>query len=129
MAIQGHLTRPARRIRRQRLAEERLRRGNTTIPTQQKIDALALLIHSSIQIVPFAADGNVSFVYPPRRANTACISIPSLLELGNLPNDPPQNRRVRDLDPTLRHHRHEISIAQPVGDVPADAKLNDVGVK
>jgi hypothetical protein len=41
---------------------------------------------------------------------------------------PRKNRRVRDPNAPLRHHRHEISIAQPVGDVPA-AKLNDVGVK
>src|ERR1017187_10846427 len=117
MAIQGHLARPSRRIRRQRLAEERLRRGYATIPTQQKINALALLIHSSIQVVPFAANGNVRLVSPPRRADAACMSIPSLLELEDIPNDPSQNCRVRDLDATLRHHRHEISISQPVGDV------------
>jgi hypothetical protein len=88
MAIQGHLARPSRRIRRQRLSEERLRRGYTAIPTQQKIDAFALLIHSSIQTVPFAANGNVRLVYPPRRADATSMPIPSLLELGNIPNDP-----------------------------------------
>ena len=57
------------------------------------------------------------------------MAIPTLLELGDIPNDPSQNRSVRDLDTTLRHYRHEISTAQPVGDVPAGAKLNDVGVE
>jgi hypothetical protein len=57
------------------------------------------------------------------------VPIPALLELGDIPNDPSQNRRVRDLDTTLRHHRDEISIAQPVGDVPADAKLDDVSIE
>src|SRR5665213_3486004 len=129
MAIQGYLARPSRRIRRQRLSEERLRGGYATIPTQQKIDAFALLIHGSIQVVPFAADGNVRLVYPPGRADAVCISIPSLLELGDITNHPSQNRRVRDRDTALCHHSHEISIAQPVGDVPANAKLNDVGVE
>src|ERR1017187_9224113 len=129
MAIQGHLARPTRRIRHQRLSEERLRRRYATIPTRQKIDALALLVYSSIQVVPFAANGDVRLVYPPRRTDAARVPIPALLELGDIPNDPSQNRRVRDLDTTLRHHRHEISVAQPVGDIPADAKLNDVGVE
>jgi hypothetical protein len=29
----------------------------------------------------------------------------------------------------LSHHRHEISITQPVGDVPAHAQFNDLGVE
>jgi hypothetical protein len=82
------LARPSRRIRRQRLSEERLRRGYATIPSYQKIDAFALLVHSLIQVVPFAANGNVRLVYPPRRADAARMSIPSLLELGTIPNDP-----------------------------------------
>jgi len=51
------------------------------------------------------------------------------LELRNIPNDPPQNRRMRDLDPTLRHHRHEVPITQPIRDVPAHAKFDDLGVE
>lgn len=77
------------RILRQRLSEDRLHRGYTTIPTQQKIDAFALLIRGSIQVVPFAADGNVRLVYTSGRADSACASIRALLELGNIPNDPP----------------------------------------
>src|SRR5476651_1817459 len=129
MAIQGYLAWPSRRIRRQRLSEERLRRRDATIPTQQKINALALLTHSSVEMVPFASNGNVRLIYPPRRVDAACMPIPALLELGNKSNDPSQNRRVRDLNIPLRHHRHEISIAQPVGDVPAKAQPNHVGIE
>jgi hypothetical protein len=57
------------------------------------------------------------------------MAIPSLLELGDILNDPSQNRSVRDLDTTPRLYRHEISTAQPAGDAPAGAKLNDVGVE
>ena len=42
------------------------------------------------------------------------------------PNDESwcETRRFR-----AQHHRHEISIAQPVGDVPADAQLDDFGIE
>jgi hypothetical protein len=39
------------------------------------------------------------------------------------------NRRVRHANAALGHHRREISIAQPVGDVPADAQLDDLGIE
>jgi hypothetical protein len=38
------------------------------------------------------------------------------------------NRRVRH-DAALGHHRHEIPIAQSVGDVAADAQLDDLGIE
>src|SRR5271163_3903885 len=43
------------------------------------------------------------------------------------PNE--ENRRVRHDDATLGHHRLEISIAQSVGDVPAHAQLDDLGIE
>jgi hypothetical protein len=39
------------------------------------------------------------------------------------------NRRVRHSNAPLGHHRLEISIAQAVGDVPADAQLDDLGIE
>src|SRR5258708_7284660 len=39
------------------------------------------------------------------------------------------NRRMRNDNAALGHHRHEISIAQPVGDVPADAQFDDLGIE
>jgi hypothetical protein len=39
------------------------------------------------------------------------------------------NSRVRHGNAPLRHHRHEISIAQPVGILPTDAQLNDLGIE
>ena len=42
---------------------------------------------------------------------------------------PTKNRCVRHNNAALRHHRREISIAQSVGDVPADAELDDLGIK
>jgi hypothetical protein len=39
------------------------------------------------------------------------------------------NRGVRHANAALGHHRHEISIAQSVSDVPADAQLDDLGIE
>jgi hypothetical protein len=34
-----------------------------------------------------------------------------------------------DLDATLCHHLHQVSVRQPIGDVPAHAQLDDVGIE
>jgi len=40
-----------------------------------------------------------------------------------------EDRGVRYDDAALGHHRHEISVAQPVADVPPDAQLDDFGIE
>jgi Gluconate 2-dehydrogenase subunit 3 len=84
---------------------------------------------SAIRDRPLCGQTKLNQVYPPRRADAARMSIPAFLELRNVPHNPSQNSRVRDFNTPLRHHRHEISIAQPLGDIPADANLNDAGVE
>ncbi len=39
------------------------------------------------------------------------------------------NRRMRNDNAALGHHRHEIPIAQSVRDEPADAELNDFRIE
>ena len=34
---------------------------------------------------------------------------------------------MRDRQSSLGHHGHQISVAQPIGDVPAHAQFDDVG--
>src|ERR1039457_3938894 len=40
-----------------------------------------------------------------------------------------EDRRMRDFDAALGHHLHKISIRQPIGDVPAHAQFDDVGIE
>jgi hypothetical protein len=47
----------------------------------------------------------------------------------NLPNHPSHDLRVRNDHTALGHHRNEISVVQPIGDVPAHAQNNDLGVE
>src|SRR5664279_1828165 len=129
MAIQGHLARPSRRIRRQRFAKERLRGIDSTVTAQQRIYRLAVLVDGSVKIVPLGVDRDVRLIDPPRRADESREPVPTLLELRDVPRHPSKYRRVRDLHAALGHHLHEIPIRQPIRDVPAHAQLDDVGVE
>src|SRR5450631_2267595 len=45
------------------------------------------------------------------------------------PGHPSQDRRMGDLDATLCHHLDQVSVRQPIGDVPPHAQLDDVGIE
>src|SRR5882672_9103567 len=64
MAIDGDLPRSTW-VRSERLAEERLRRGDAAVGSQQKVDRLALLVDGAVQIVPAASNWNVGFIHTP----------------------------------------------------------------
>src|SRR3977135_3069947 len=129
MAIECDLARRSIWMRGERLAKECLRSGNAPIRSQHEVYAAPLLVHGSVQIVPFALDRDVRLVNAPGTTDRAGKAIPALLKLRNIPNDPSHDRRVRNDDATLGHHRHEISIAQAIGDVPPHAQKNNLGVE
>src|SRR6267143_6920028 len=116
-------------MRRERLAKEGLRGRDTPVTPHQKINSLALLVYRPIQVVPFASNRDVSLIYSPGGAHASRITVPALLELGYIPNHPSQNRCMRNHDAAFGHDFNEVSIAQPIRDVPAYAQLNDVGVE
>ncbi len=66
MAIECDLARSSIRMRGERLPKERLRSGNAPIRSQREVYAAPLLVHGSVQIVPFALDRDVSLVNAPR---------------------------------------------------------------
>jgi hypothetical protein len=105
-----------------------LRSSNASVRTEQEVHGHSLLIHSTIEVVPFASNADVSFVNPPRRAYTARIAMPPLPELGYVPDHPAQYRRVRHFDAPLGHDGNEISVAQPVRDEPANAEFDDLSI-
>src|SRR5438876_7225667 len=129
MAIECDLAWSSIRMRGERLAKERLRSGNAPIRSQHEVYAAPLLVHGSVQIVPFALDRNVRLVNAPGTTDLAGKAIPALLKFRNIPNHPSHDRRVRNDHATLRHHCNEISVAQAISDVPAHAQNNDLGVE
>src|SRR5258706_4286775 len=129
MAVQGHFPRPPSRIGRQRLFKEGLRGGDSSIRPEQEVHSHSLLIHGATEIVPLATNTDVSLVNPPGRTDTAREAMPPFLELGYVPNHPAQYRRVGYFHAPLGHHGYRVPITQPVGDVPAHAQLDDLGVE
>ena len=71
MTVQGYLARPPRWIRRESLPEERLRRGNASIGSQQKVHGLALLVHRTVEMMPFTPNTEVGLVNPPGGTDAA----------------------------------------------------------
>src|ERR1700730_6517429 len=52
-----------------------------------------------------------------------------LLVLRHVSEDPTKNCRVRHLNPALGHDLDEVSVGEPVADVPADAEFDDLSVE
>ena len=129
MPIKRHLAGHAGKRRLERLAEERLGGCNPAVSAQQKVDRLAVLIDSAIQVVPLRLNLDIGLVNPPRGTNGLCELLPALLELGNVPSHPSEDGTVGHLNSTLRHHLDEVPIRQPIGDIPSHAQLNNVGIK
>src|SRR5260370_40756549 len=88
-----------------------------------------MFVDSAVEKIPLAPDLYIGLIHAPGGIHGPCEAVPSLLELRHIANHPTVNRRVRHTNAALGHHRHEISIAQPVGDVPADAQLDDLGIE
>jgi len=128
-AIERYLARPPRQTPRQRLAEECLCRRDTAIWPKKKIHRLAVLVDSPVKIVPLSPDLYVGLINAPGIIHGSCEAVPFLFKLRYLMNHPTVNRRMRHDNAALGHHRHEISIAQPIGDVPADAQFDDLGIE
>src|ERR1017187_7590691 len=124
IAVQRHLARPSIEIRGERLAKERLCRGNATVTAKQKVDRLSLLVDRSIEVMPLASNGNVRLVCAPGSTDGSRESIPALLIFWHVPRCPAQDCAVGYYDPALRHHCNEVAITQPIGDVPTNAQLD-----
>jgi hypothetical protein len=110
-------------------SKECLRSGDPPVASEQEIDGLAILVDSTMEIVPLGLDRDVRLVHPPRRANRLGKTVPPLLKLRHVPGHPAKDRRVGDLDAALRHHLDQVPIRQPIGDIPPHAELNNVRVK
>jgi hypothetical protein len=129
VAIERYLARPPWQARRQSFPKERLRGRDTAIRTRQEVHCLAVLVHGTIEVMPLATDTDVRFIHSPGGVHAACPAIPSLLELRHVPDHLTQDRRVGHGEPALSHHGHKISIAQPVGDVPANAPFDGLALE
>ena len=102
MAVQRHLARPAIEIRGERLTKERLCRRNSVVTAKEKVDRLSLLVDRSIEVMPFASNGNVRLVDAPRSTDGSRESVPALFIFRHVPGYPSQDC-ANPLPPTPRH--------------------------
>ncbi len=91
MAVQRHLARPAIEIRGERLAKERLCRRNAAVRAKEKVDRLSLLVDRSIEVMPFASNGNVRLVGAPGTTDGPRESVPALLKCRHVPGYPSED--------------------------------------
>jgi len=128
-AVKGDPLWPRRLLCGDRLAEKCLRGLNSAILSQQCIDRLSVFVHRTIKICRFAANTDCSLVHAPGGIYRACEASPALFEFRHVAQDPTHDRRVRHDDAALGHHGGQVSIAQPIRDVPANAELNGLGLE
>ncbi len=112
-----------------RLAEKCLRGFDSSILSQQWIDGLAVFIDSTIEICRFAANADGSLIHAPRGIHPSRVPGPPSFVFRYVAQHPAHDRRMRHDDAALGHHGSQVSVAQSVGYVPADAELNGFGLE
>ena len=126
IAIDVDLLRPRHALLADCHAEECLRRLHGAIVAEQRRYRLTAPIHRAIKVVPPAPDRNCRLIHAPGRSRRSREPRPTPFVLGHVAQHPAHDRRVGHDDPLLRHHRDQIAIAQPVGDVPANTLLDSL---
>src|SRR6266403_472177 len=102
MAVQRHLARPAIEIRGERLTKERLCRCKSAVTAKEKVDRLSLLVDRSIEVMPFASNGNVRLLGAPGSTDGPRESVPALLIFWHVPGYPSEDCHAGLRDSVLR---------------------------
>jgi hypothetical protein len=105
-----------------RLFEECLGCGYISCPTDPEVESLPSLVHCPIQTGPLSAHLEMGFIDSPRAASAPAKAIPPLDELWRIPSNPAQDRRMRKLESSFGHHLHQITEAELVAQIRAEAE-------
>ena len=124
--IQRDLARPPGRGGRKRLAKESHCRSDSTSCLKQGVDRFALLVDRAVQVARLRSGTTIGLVNAPGRTNTLRPAVPPPLVLRYVLEDPSHGRGVRYVYVALRHQSDEIAITQAVGEIPANAGLDDI---
>src|SRR5258706_8729780 len=74
--------------------------------------------------MPTATDRHSRFVHTPRLTRRSGKASPSTLVLRRIAQHPAHDRGVGHDDVALSHHRGQITVAQPISDVRANAEFD-----
>ncbi len=113
------------RVMFQGLAEERLCRRLAPRSTEIELHGVALPIHGAVQIHQLATNLNKGFVDAPAATHWPLEASPALLARFGVANDPSQNRRMRNDQPTFTQDFDQIPITELEAKVPAKAEKDD----
>jgi hypothetical protein len=93
---------------------------------EQKINGLAGFIHRTIEIAPLPFDADVGLIHPPAAPHRLLAVVKRLLQLRAVLDDPTVDGGVIHVDTALEHELFDVARAQRVGDIPADARQDDI---
>src|SRR4029077_9861731 len=93
---------------------------------EQKVNRLALLIHGTIEVTPYAFDLDVRLVHPPTDPHRTLPAVEHLLQQGTVFHDPTLDGGVVDRDPAFLQEFFDMPIAQGVSHIPAHTHKNDI---
>ena len=83
-----------------------------TFRSQQKIDGVASLVYSTIEVFPFTTNFDVGFVEPPADANPLFLLLALCRQERRVFHDPAVDRRVVDGNSTLRNQLLDVTVAE-----------------
>ena len=111
------------------LRKKRLGRPDIALAAQAKIDGPTFAIHRSVQVHPLAADLHVGLVDAPRWAGRPGEPVPAAFELRCVIVHPAHDGGVSQRKAALRHHLHQIAVAELEPQVPPHAQDDDLPVE
>src|SRR3954451_22229132 len=107
-------------MRADRTGEEPTRRQEIALRRHPHVDDLAGLIHGPVHVTPPAGDPNVGLVDEPTIADPVPARPSCVGQEWRESLNPPIDRDVVDLDPTLTEEFLDIAIREPVPQIPTD---------
>jgi hypothetical protein len=104
---------------------------NVLVPLrcEQKVDGLAILIHSihsAIQLGPLAFDPDIRLVQAPAEPYRPLAAMKGRFQVRAILHNPPVDRRMIDWDSTFLHEVFNMARTQRMGHLPPDTRENDI---
>jgi hypothetical protein len=129
MTVKRDLARHAWSNGGERFAKEGLCGRNSAISAQEEVDRLGVFVDGTVKVVPAAADGNIRLIHSPGCSDRSRESAPAFLVLRHVSENPSKDRGVCNADAALSHELDQVSVREPVADVPPHTEFDDLGVE
>jgi len=102
--------------------------GSTLVPLlrEQKVNALAVFVHGTVQVVPLAFDPDGGLVHAPVDPHRPLAAMKLLLQLRAVFDDLTVDSGVIRVDTTFEHEFFDMARAQGIRHIPADTGENDI---